>query len=63
VAAHAEQSFKIAVSGKPDASKADFGLTHGSHLVLVDAAGDIRGYYASMDEATPERLLGDLDQL
>lgn len=63
VAAHAEQSFKIAVSGRPDASKADFGLTHGSHLVLVDAAGDIRGYYGSMDEGTPERLLDDLDRL
>jgi protein SCO1 len=63
VAADAEQSFKIAVSGKADASKADFGLTHGSHLVLVDAAGDIRGYYASMDEGTPERLLDDLDRL
>jgi len=63
VAAHAEQAFKIAVSGQADASKPDFGLTHGSHLVLVDGAGDIRGYYASMDAETPARLLADLDRL
>jgi protein SCO1/2 len=63
VRTHAEESFKIAVSGKADASKADFGLSHGSHLVLVDEAGAIRGYYPSMDAETPARLIADLDRL
>lgn len=62
VATHAEQSFKIAVSGTPDEAKPHYGLTHGSHLVLVDGSGDIRGYYASMDADTPARLLADLDR-
>jgi protein SCO1/2 len=63
VRTHAENSFKIAVSGEADASKADYGLSHGSHLVLVDGAGAIRGYYASMDAETPARLIADLDRL
>lgn len=63
VRAHAEQSFKIAVSGQADASKADFGLSHGSHLVLVDRTGQIRGYYPSMDAETPDRLVADLARL
>ena len=32
-------------------------------LVLVDGAGTIRGYYASMDADTPARLIADLDRL
>ena len=63
VAEHAERSFKIAVSGKPDATKADYGLTHGSHLVLIDSQGEIRGYYASSDTETTARLVSDLKRL
>lgn len=63
VAAQAEQSFKIAVSGKADETQPHFGLTHGSHLVLVDAQGEIRGYYAAMDAETPQRIASDLTRL
>lgn len=49
----AEQGFKIGLSGSPDESKEHFGITHGSHLVLVDKLGQIRGYYRSSE---PEQL-------
>lgn len=59
----AEQGFKIGVSGAADPSKEHFGISHGSHLVLVDAQGEIRGYYRSFDEDVTPRLLGDLERL
>jgi protein SCO1/2 len=59
----AEQGLKIAVEGKVDPSKADFGITHGTQLVLVDRNGQIRGYYASNDDAALERLLEDAARL
>jgi protein SCO1/2 len=43
----AERGFKIAVEGSADPAKADFGITHGTQLVLVDTTGKIRGYYAT----------------
>lgn len=63
VAEHAERSFKIAVSGELDEKKPDYGLTHGSHLVLIDAQGQIRGYYASSDSETTAQLVSDLARL
>lgn len=63
VAEHAERSFKIAVSGQPDEKQPHYGLTHGSHLVLVDRQGEIRGYYASNDAETTARLVADLARL
>jgi protein SCO1/2 len=59
----AETGFKIAVEGKADPSKADFGITHGTQLVLIDGAGRIRGYYASDDTAALARLLDDAARL
>jgi protein SCO1/2 len=36
---------------------------HGSHFVLVDAEGRIRGYYDSADADATDRLLADLSRL
>jgi protein SCO1/2 len=59
----AEQGLKIAAQGKADPTKADFGITHGTELVLVDGRGAIRGYYASNDDAALARLLDDATRL
>ncbi len=56
-------SFKIAM-GRQNMDEADvMGIFHGNHFVLVDAAGEIRGYYDSADDAAFERLLRDIPQL
>jgi protein SCO1/2 len=59
----AEKSFKIGVDGKADAAADHYGITHGSHLVLVDGALTIRGYYRSADDDEMKRLLADLERL
>lgn len=55
----AEKGFKIAVEGSSDPSKADFGLTHGTQLVLVDPELRIRGYYTTADEQARQNLVND----
>jgi protein SCO1/2 len=55
----AERGFKVAVSGKPDASKEHFGLSHGSHVVLVGPDLVIRGYYRSSEPESRSQLLAD----
>jgi protein SCO1/2 len=55
----AEQGFKIAAEGKAEATAEHFGISHGSHLVLVDQQGQIRGYYRSLDGDAQARLLDD----
>lgn len=59
----AEQGFKLAVEGRADAAAADFGILHGSHLVLVDQSLVIRGYYRTSDDSENERLLSDVERL
>lgn len=59
----AVDGFKLALDGRADASQPDFGITHGSHLVLVDRAAHIRGYYRTDDTAELERLIEDAKQL
>jgi protein SCO1/2 len=54
------EGFKVAVEGKADATAPDFGILHGSHLVLVDRVGQIRGYYRSSDDAEMHKLLDDV---
>ena len=54
-----EQGFKLAFEGKPNASAEHFGLMHGSHLVLVDGSGQIRGYYRTSEDAQMAQLLKD----
>jgi len=63
IARAAEEGFKIGLQGKADTSKPDLGITHGSHLILVDGAGVIRGYYRSFDDGVAERVLTDLARL
>lgn len=56
-------SFKIAM-GRESMDEADvMGIFHGNHFVLVDAQGEIRGYYDSADDEAFARLLRDLPQV
>ena len=43
----------------PDPSKPEFGLTHGTQLVLVDSDMRIRGYYTTADEQARQSLVSD----
>ncbi|HET9960553.1 MAG TPA: SCO family protein [Polyangiaceae bacterium] len=55
----AVDGFKMALDGRADAKAENYGIVHGSHLVLVDSVGEIRGYYRTEDEPDGERLLQD----
>jgi protein SCO1 len=55
----AENGFKIAFEGKPTEGADHMGISHGSHLVLVDPRLNIRGYYRTLDGDAQERLLAD----
>jgi protein SCO1 len=50
IANAAEAGFKIGLSGKFAAEEPGLGITHGSHLVLVDAQRQIRKYIRSFDD-------------
>lgn len=54
-----EQGFKLALDGKATPGADHLGLFHGSHLVLVDGAGKIRGYYRTSEDAQMAQLLKD----
>jgi protein SCO1 len=58
-----EQSFKLALDQQQGADVNPSEVLHGSHLVLVDAGGTIRGYYPSEAETTIEQLLADVRRL
>jgi protein SCO1/2 len=55
----AEQGYKIAAEGAADGTAEHYGISHGSHLVLVDKQGQIRGYYRTLDDDAQLRLLED----
>jgi protein SCO1/2 len=57
------RSFSVALQGEADATKADFGIMHSGHLILVDGRGRIRGYYASSEDGVESRILADLERL
>jgi protein SCO1/2 len=59
----AEEGFKIAVEGKPTPQAVDFGISHGSHLVLVDGKRTIRGYYRSSDAESVANIVRDAARL
>jgi protein SCO1/2 len=59
----AERGFKIGVEGTPKAGAEHFGITHGTHLVLLDAKRTIRGYYQSGDAERVDALLADAERL
>jgi hypothetical protein len=58
-----EQGFKLALDGKATPGAEHFGLFHGSHLVLVDGAGKIRGYYRTSEDEQMKQLLDDAKSL
>lgn len=51
--------FKVALEGRADARAENYGITHGVHLVLVDPALRVRGYYRVSEPAERQRLLAD----
>lgn len=51
------EGFKMGLEGSIDDKKEHLGITHGSHLVLVDQELWIRGYYRSSDEPKTRELL------
>jgi protein SCO1 len=57
------RSLSVAFEGKADAAKADFGIMHSGHLILVDGRGRIRGYYPSSEDGVEQRILADLGRL
>jgi protein SCO1 len=59
IRAAAEQGFKIGVSGTAQPGAEHMGITHGTHLVLLDGARTIRGYYQSSEPAKLQQLLED----
>jgi protein SCO1/2 len=58
-----EKGFKIAVEGRAKADAPDYGILHGSHLVLVDRNLTIRGYYSTSGEDEMGQLLADAERL
>lgn len=54
-----EQGFKLALDGKATPGAEHLGLFHGSHLVLVDQTGQIRGYYRTSEDEQMAQLLKD----
>ena len=59
----AERGFKIGVDGTPKAGAEHYGITHGTHLVLLDNRRTIRGYYQSSDGERIDALLEDAARL
>lgn len=59
----AEYGFKLSVEGSPNPSAQGFGISHGSHLVLVDAKRTIRGYYRSSEPESVARIVEDAARL
>jgi protein SCO1/2 len=59
----AERGFKIGVDGTPKAGAEHYGITHGTHLVLLDSRRTIRGYYQSTDGERVDALLEDAARL
>ena len=51
--------FKIAMGRNGEDEDDIPSIFHGSHFVLVDGSGEIRGYYNSDDDEAVERLLRD----
>ncbi len=63
IARTAEQGFKVALAGKIDQNQPHLGITHASHLILVDGGGEIRGYFRTSDEDVDKQILVAVDTL
>jgi protein SCO1/2 len=59
----AVDGFKLALEGKADPEAPEFGIIHGSHLVLVDKGLSIRGYYKTSEPSESGKLLADAERL
>lgn len=57
IAKTAEDGFKIGVSGQAEEGKPHFGISHGSHLVLVNRQGQIVGYFPSSEPESVARIV------
>ncbi|MCP3165787.1 SCO family protein [Myxococcus qinghaiensis] len=56
--------FKVSMGREPGAAEEDLlSIFHGTHFVLVDSHGQIRGYYDSADSDSTDRLLRDVKRL
>jgi protein SCO1/2 len=56
--------FKVSVERRrDDEAPSGFSIVHGTHLVLIDARGRIRGYYDAADAAAMTQLRADLARL
>ncbi len=56
------QGFKVSAA-KIQKNAGDYDVTHGDWFVLVDPAGQIRGYYASDDGSDVSQLVADAERL
>jgi protein SCO1 len=63
IAHTAEQGFKVGLSGTVDKARPHLGITHASHLILVDAHGRIRAYFRSSEEDVSNQILAALRKL
>lgn len=59
----AEYGFKLSVEGTASATAPGFGISHGSHLVLLDGKRTIRGYYRSSEPESVARIVADAARL
>ncbi|MCP3104146.1 SCO family protein [Myxococcus sp. K15C18031901] len=58
------QGFKVSMGREAGAPEDDLlSIFHGTHFVLVDAHGQVRGYYDSADSSSTDRLLSDVHRL
>lgn len=58
------QGFKVSMGREPGSAEDDLlSIFHGTHFVLVDSLGQIRGYYDSADSDSTDRLLRDVKRL
>ncbi|MCP3063538.1 SCO family protein [Myxococcus sp. K38C18041901] len=58
------QGFKVSMGREAGAPEDDLtSIFHGSHFVLVDSKGEVRGYYDSADSDSTDRLLVDVKRL
>ena len=55
--------FKVALEKQPRAGSSEYDVTHGDWFVLVDAGGDLRGYYATDDDKEFQALVDDILRL
>jgi protein SCO1/2 len=58
VQATVQKGLRVGMDRDPD-DPSPAGISHGAHLVLVDGAGRIRGYYDSEDPAVVDRIVRD----